>query len=467
MKKMKWLVLSMVLTVPALAQDFPGYRAGNYAGVNAVFFNPANVADSRYRWDFNLFSLNLSVANSNASFKLKDIGNSFDGDSLKNQVFGKDAGPASALMSINVVGPSVMFNVGKKTSFALTTRARTIINVKDIDGKLASQLVDDVANSELPYTVSSNQNQAVSVNGWTEFGVTIGRILSDKGKHFFKGGVSLKYLAGAANAYMNVNNLNARVNQDILGDTYIDNATGGLEIGIAGVKISDFKADDLLSFKSTGFGADIGFVYEYRPNCEEGNTMGRDENKYKFRVGASLLDLGTIKYKKDATSSGAYTLAITGSEKFYLNELDGKEIDEYNSFFADNPSRFTPAASNSATDINVSLPTTLQLDVDYHFHRGFYLSVAGQIALSKMDSKPYNSQYYNGFTATPRFEGRAFGLYVPVSYNELSKLNAGVSLRFGPLFVGSGSVLTALFGDSKQVDMHFGLRFGGLQNKKP
>jgi hypothetical protein len=26
-------------------------------------------------------------------------------------------------------------------------------------------------------------------------------------------------------------------------------------------------------------------------------------------------------------------------------------------------------------------------------------------------------------------------------------------------------VLTALMGDSKQVDMHFGLRFGGLQNK--
>ncbi|HJU45856.1 MAG TPA: hypothetical protein VJ647_03685, partial [Chitinophagaceae bacterium] len=94
------------------------------------------------------------------------------------------------------------------------------------------------------------------------------------------------------------------------------------------------------------------------------------------------------------------------------------------------------------------------------------LNVAGQFSLVKTGTKPYNSQYYNGFAVTPRFEGKAVGVYVPVNYNELTKLNAGVSFRFGPLFVGSGSVLTALFGNSKQADFHFGIRFGGLQKKK-
>src|SRR5690606_1169318 len=88
---------------------------------------------------------------------------------------------------------------------------------------------------------------------------------------------------------------------------------------------------------------------------------------------------------------------------------------------------------------------------------------AGQFSLSKMDKKPYNSQYYNGFTATPRFEGRAFGIYVPINYNDLTKLNAGVSLRMGPLFVGSGSVLTALMGESKQADFHIGILIRRLQ----
>lgn len=82
------------------------------------------------------------------------------------------------------------------------------------------------------------------------------------------------------------------------------------------------------------------------------------------------------------------------------------------------------------------------------------------------ENKPYNSQYYSSFTLTPRYEVRAFGVYVPVSYNKLTSFNAGVSLRMGPLFIGSGSVLTALMGDSKQADVHLGLRFGGLQKDK-
>ncbi len=68
------------------AQDFPGYRTSNYTGVNGVFYNPANIADSRYRWDFNLFSISTSVGNNKASFQLKDIGKTFDADSIKNKI---------------------------------------------------------------------------------------------------------------------------------------------------------------------------------------------------------------------------------------------------------------------------------------------------------------------------------------------------------------------------------------------
>ncbi|MEI9957341.1 MAG: hypothetical protein WDM90_13855 [Ferruginibacter sp.] len=41
----------------------------------------------------------------------------------------------------------------------------------------------------------------------------------------------------------------------------------------------------------------------------------------------------------------------------------------------------------------------------------------------------------------------------------------GASFRFGPLYVGSGSVLSALLGNSKQADVHLGLRIGILQKK--
>ena len=68
------------MTHLSIAQDFPGYRAGNYTGVNGVFFNPANLADSRYRFDFNLISVSSFVGNNQATFKLKNITQSFDAD---------------------------------------------------------------------------------------------------------------------------------------------------------------------------------------------------------------------------------------------------------------------------------------------------------------------------------------------------------------------------------------------------
>lgn len=466
MKKLQWLLYSFAVATPALAQDFAGYRTGNYTGVNSVFFNPANIADSRYRWDVNLVSISTLVGNNKASFNLKDLGNSFKGDTLKNQIFGSNAGPSSGTFGLNVIGPSVMFNINKKTSVAITTRARTMVTISDIDGKLANKLINDFENDpSLPYQINSNNNMHVTANAWTEFGASVARVLVDKGTHFLKGGVSLKYLAGAANGYLYINQLKTTLNADVLAqDVYLSPATGRLGMGFGGVKLDDFSASDLTSFKSTGFGADIGFVYEFRPGCEAG-SKGRHENKYKLRVGAALLDLGSIKYTRDQKRSGAYDLAISSSESFYFSQLQNANIDNYKSVFNSRPDLFTSVGDSSST-YKVSLPTTLQLDADYHIHRGFYVNVAGQISMVRTDTKPYNSQYYNAFTVTPRFEGKTVGVYVPINYNELTKMNAGISFRFGPLFLGSGSALTALFGNSKQADFYFGLRFGGLQRKK-
>ncbi len=453
-KGLQWLLGGLLISASSFAQDYPGFRTGNYTGVHGVFSNPANIAGNPRKWDVNLISVNTSLGNNAAEFSLKDIATSFNGDSIKNQLFGNNAGPTSGLFNLNLVGPSVMFRTGKKMSFALTSRVRAMVNIKDIDGQLARQIIDsDQDDFSFPYTIASNNNMSVGVNGWTEFGASVARVLYSEGKHYVKGGVSLKYLAGASNAYLHIDKLNGTLNEGagVQSNVYLHNASGGIGVGMGGVVLSeDFEIDELMSFKSSGIGADIGFVYEYRP-----------ENQYKFRVGVSVLDIGSLKYKKDMSRSGSYNIDIQGAERFYLDELEGVELSDYKGFLDSRPQYFTPAAGNTETDIKVSLPTTLQVDFDYHVAGGFYTSLAGQFALSKAENKPYNTQYYNGFTLAPRFETKAFGVYVPLNYNELTKFNAGVSLRMGPLFIGSGSVLTALASKSKQADVHIGIRFGG------
>jgi hypothetical protein len=453
----------------ASAQDFAGYRSGNYTGVNGVFFNPAYIADSRYKVDFNLFSVSGFVGNNQASFSLKDITNSFGGDSLKSQLFGNGAGKSSGFVSAAVHGPSLMFNAGRKMAFALTTRARVMANARDIDGKLVTKITDDFSSDPaLPYTISSAEDMRFTANGWTEFGFSVARVISDKGKHFFKTGATVKYLTGAANGYFNIGSFNATLNQDLIQqDVYLANTTGRMAVGFGGMRISDLEPSDILKMESTGWGGDIGVVYEFRPEQEKFRTADkkgwmRDKNKYKLKVGVALLDIGKIAYKRDLERSGAYDLNITGNERFYLSELEDVEIDDYKAFFNSRPQYFTQADGSGESRYNVSLPSTLQVDIDYHLHKNLYVSMASQLAVSSK-ANTFNSRYYNTLTLTPRYEGKGIGLYVPLNYNALTKFNAGASFKFGPLFFGSGSALTALLGSSKQADVHVGLRFGSLQ----
>ena len=107
----------------------------------------------------------------------------------------------------------------------------------------------------------------VNVNAWTEFGLSYARVLHDEGKHFLKAGGTIKYLAGVANAYTGVDNLQGTLDEAVLSEEVrLTNSTGRLQVGFGGLELADFKVDQLTSFQSTGFGGDIGFVYEYRPD---------------------------------------------------------------------------------------------------------------------------------------------------------------------------------------------------------
>jgi len=465
MKRTVTLLLLSGCYMHAQAQDYAGYRTGNYTGVNGVFFNPANIADSRYQFDVNLVSLNVGVGNNQASFKLSELSKTFSGDSIQKQFFGKDKGATRGLINLDVHGPAVMFNTPGKLTFAITSRVRVVGNVSDVDGKLIDKISNDFSanDPDLPYTLKSQENMRVNVNGWGEFGVAVGREVYNKGPHFIKAGITLKYLAGVGNGNINIANFNGTLNADeVKMDAYLSNTTGRIGTTFSGINFSDFQADQLTRFTGRGFGTDLGAVYEFRPESQKMSPY----SAYKFKVGIALLDVGKIRFEKDMQRSGTYDINITGTRQFYMANLDGVELDNYNQELAKYPQDFTPATDNSKDNYSISLPTTLQLDGDYHIHHGFFVNMGVQLALASGKKKPFNSQYYSGVTVTPRYDSRIFGFYLPISYNGLTKMNAGASVRIGPLFFGSGSVFTALLGSSKQADAFFGLRFGNLQKQK-
>jgi len=462
---------AILLFSQAVCQDLPGYRTGNYTGVHSVFFNPANIADTRFAYDFNLFGVGANAVNNKVDFSIKDIHKTLDGDSIKNIFFSSKNGLTSAIFSFNWIGPSLLIPVNKKLSVAVTSRARSMLNIVSFDGKLASEIIAGGNNeTNFPYTVKSSGNMIETANIWSEFGLSAAGIILEKGNHFFKGGGTLKYLAGVSNTYLNIQNLNATIDVEpgTTDETYITNALGKLNFGFGGAQIENIQLKDLLKFTSSGIGIDLGLVYEYRTKKDayllsSDKSARRDMNKYLLKVGAAILDAGSIKFQRNRPISGDYSLHIPGGEKFSLNSFN--DLDEYKDTLSKYPQYFTEGAAGNDS-YKVSLPTTLQLDIDYHIQKGIYLNFASQVSLSHTDKKISNSQYYNSFTLTPRFENRAIGVYVPINYNSLAKLTAGFAVRLGPLFAGSGSILTAALGRSKQVDFFFGIRVHRLFKNK-
>ncbi|MES1223007.1 MAG: DUF5723 family protein, partial [Bacteroidota bacterium] len=458
MKKSFLSAFAIFIFLQSFAQTYPGYRSGNYAGVNGVFFNPASIADSRYRWDVNLFGIHAGVGNDHATFKLKNLDDAFSGNA-DSILFGKSNKNTNGAINLDVLGPSFMFNAGKKTSIAFTTRVRAIANIVDIDGHFIQSVQNDFDGS-LPYSLNSNSNQKVAINGWTDFGATLGQVLFDNGKHFLKGGLTLKYLAGSGNSYANINQLHATIDKDLADNVYLSNAAGAVGIGYAGIDFDNFEAKDAFKFNGKGFGGDIGFVYEYRPNAE--NLKERYQNKYKLKIGVALLDVGSIKYTPKPNEFGNYVMHVTNLQQWRPDDIDGSSISEIKTYLDGSP--FFTNTTTGAKSYKVTLPTNLQVNADYAITRKFYVEAAGQINVANKRNV-YSSFYASAFSLTPRFETSHFGFYLPLSYNELTHFNAGISFRVGPVFFGSGSIFTALFDKSKQADVHFGVNFGSLFKK--
>lgn len=465
MKKINLLIVIFCCGLSTFAQQsYPGYRSGNYTGVNSVFFNPSNIAGSRYRWAVNLFSVNTGVGNNTASFKLKDFTTTQQND-FQNKFFG-GSGQTNAGLNIDVLGPSFMFNLNSKSSMAVTSRIRAIGNIKEIEGNLLES-ISDSGNFALPFTFSNGANSRVITNGWAEIGLAYAREIYNKGANYFKGGITLKYLSGATNNYVQANNVRGTINEDASSNPYLENASGTINVGQAGIKSTNsdsLSIGDFFKKGQNGIGADIGFVYEYRPDYATDNNIRGGLNRYKFKLGLALLDFGKIKYTANPENSGGYTADISGSEKFYLKEISNAGLANFKTVLENHPNFFTRTPEAGSPEYKVSLPTTLQIDFDYHLHRGFYINTGGQLNMINKNSI-YDANQYNSITITPRYEGKTFGLYIPVNYNELTQFNAGLSLRAGPLFLGSGSIITAL-AKSKQADFHIGFNFGFVHKGK-
>lgn len=442
MKRILFSVLALVAVSTQAQQSFAGLRTSYFGGVHQVLNNPANIAGSARNWDVNLFSIDANLGNNAMGFGF-DLEKSFNEfTKLDNSNPLLSGNNINAGINVDVLAPSFFIQFGKHV-VGITSRARVIADINNIDAKvLESFLVDnlDVRN----YPSISLENQGITANAFTEIGLTWAGILFQDETHTIKGGASIKYVKGAGTLYAGIKDFSGRATLESRNnDLYLNIAgTGSLEVANGGVNYNDFKASDITNGNASTVGFDIGAVYEYRdgecPTCS-GSTP------YKFKAGISITDIGRLKYDINRESF-RYTLR---NAQLNLNDLSEEKLRE----------AFPTRESLEGGSIKSSLPTALNLNFDYRIIGGLYVDVAGQLNL--VEKNTYNATYANEVILTPRWENKYFGLYIPVTYNELSKTSLGTAFRIGPFFAGSRSVLSNLMSNNaKELSAYFGFRFG-------
>jgi outer membrane protein OmpA-like peptidoglycan-associated protein len=447
------LVLASALT--AKAQSYVGFYHDNYAGVQSVLFNPASIADSRFKTDINIFSISGSVGNDLYGVSLTDaFKDNYDFDTQAKMNLGTNN---NAIVNVDVMGPSFMFNIAPKHTLAVFTRARSIANISQINGSLVDKVKDGLDEASDFDMNAGNPN--IASNSWGELGLSYAAVLFQRGQHFLKGGITAKYLQGGANGYVQGNNMTVNFVENPLNPELSELKTTG-ELTIGGSQ--DFEANDDYKFdsNSNGFGLDLGLVYEWRPNhasydlanAKRADNNFRDLNKYKLRFGLSVTDIGSINYKN--ATRDIYNINGTVTQ----DEIDN--IDDVYVFLNDN---YTKVSRNSGLKTN--LPTALRADVDWNVFRKFYLNLNGDISMVNND-KLNGTSIADRVSLTPRYESRWFSFYVPMTWMEYSGMQVGSGLRLGAFFIGSGSVLTNLVSkDSKAVDFHLGMKIPVYQKK--
>jgi len=347
-----------------------------------------------------------------------------------------------------------MFNLSKNSSLALFTRGRVSYNINKINGNTFESISDEFDENE--DLIIDEDDFYLSANAWAEVGITYAHVLLNKDQHFLKAGISLKYLQGMGNAYASGTNVN--INYDADGTVLPNNETTGSidsqgEVNYGHSDNIDGNFDDFefeIVDGATGFGADLGLVYEWRPDHAMYTT--KDVNKYKLKFALSLSDIGAITYKNG--TENAYDITGSVNEDDFENE-DGIE-DILNNLYTQ---------TGSGPSAKSALPTALHLNVDYSLSKRFYLNLNTDLSM-RSDAKVNTNRIPTMVSLTPRFESKWFSFYMPVSLTQGSGAQWGAGFRAGPLYIGSGSVVSLLLSDnSKAADVYAGLKIPIYQGR--
>lgn len=456
MKKLLFLTLTMWLSAQlSNAQDFLPFSSSNYAGITGVSLQPASIADSRYKFDLAFSSTNVMFSNNFYSIDpyvlwhpsvLKDL--DFNGPYIGRNMNGKDK---SMILSEKQDIFSFMISLSDKDAIAFTPSVRTIFNIDNITESMALLMEKFNESTDLWNLKLKNENLSTQANSWVEYGFTYARVMMDNKKHFLKAGATVKVNQGLGSAYIFIKDLN----YEVTGEDSISFYNSVTNYGASDNLTDDFQ----YKFNTNpSLSLDLGVVYEFRPQWMKykyemdgkTNLWRRDQDKYLFRLGFTMSDLGSVRYRRNPNSAD-FNADI---RNWNISNLSVNSFDDLNALIDSN---FT--VNKVSDNYLMNLPFSLSLQADVRLARGLYLNITPYMSLNQGNDNANKVHYLSSVNIVPRYDLKWFGISVPMQYNAYKQWNVGLGLRIGPVWVGWNDMFSTMTTTKNRYGSAFSLVF--------
>ena len=450
------LFLLLVFLGRTQAQEQLGIRLDNYAGINSIILNPAGHMHSPNNWDVNLGEIGQFTFNNYIHFENSSLVSLINNE--EPYVYGPNNllrdQPAQGLTlnyknnsadrfgagTTTILGPSFYVRINEKHTLGLMTRFRMAASVSGVPNELSYYKF----NSQIGRAGFIMDRASSTLLTWGEIGLnylyqkeTIGGKLGI--------GITLKSLQGYEAAFVfNETPLEiAKFDKDV-----IQSSAGSVQYAYTNTILRLTDDDYMPTQNGSGISLDLGVSY----------ALGASENdSYLLKLGFSILDLGYIKFDKNAELHRAQSstdVIFGGNEYKEFNELqEWDDALEYFSFQIMGDS----SASLTGNDFSFWLPTAFSLQADYQVLPGIYLNGTLVTGIPLARNAPNR---FSLLAFTPRIESRWLSIATPLSLYNLQKVRMGLGLKLGWLYLGSDDVLS-IFQRQKEfsgTDFYLGLK---------
>lgn len=411
------------------AQNYQALHGSSFAGGLGVANNPASIVNVPWKWD--VTPLAAQVKHTTNAFTVQHF-SLFSSSSNANVQIGEGAGERylMANQDMHLFNTRIRLNGNSAIAFGANLRSMESVKTSGITWMDSIKSVRQFMGANISNSPLETQIRAAS---WAELYGSYARTLTEHDRGKLVGGITIKVNRGLAGGYASGSGLYEAPGQ-VHGQNGFLLSNGSVSYGYSSnldlwdsAGTNQAKRKRFLQKTWSALSISLGVEYLI-PSADE------DEYSYDLKIGASLLDVGYNKFQYSPNSRSAVMNKANVSDS-----LIEKVFENINSAGQVPDSLASIAGSIKSLNgfFKIFQPARLVLNADKRIAGNLFINAELVIPLTPLMGR--NSLYVqdmNLAALTPRFETRAFGFYVPVTFTTRNQLWVGSALKAGPFLLG-------------------------------